>query len=147
MKNLFFLLIFLFIGCDQETQKEQKMKLNWDVDSVRVYAFYDLGEMRKFTEKELENQKSTLITDPRLSELFHHALYNENYALWKGGHLGVVNFKDGFKMKIAISHYGGFFYIIGQKGYYYFEDPKNRQLWEDLFFGEGSRKSPKKDNP
>ena len=142
MKHLLILLVFLFAGCGQDMHKE-KMKLNWDIDSVRVYAFYDLGEMRKLAETELANKKSALVTDPRLSELFSHALYNEKSALWKGGHLGIVSFKDGFKLKIAISHYGGFFYILGQKGYYYFEN-QDRELWEDLFFGEESGYGPTK---
>ena len=143
MKSLSILLVFLFVGCGQEMHKEQQMKLNWDVDSVIFYGFYERGEMKRVTEKDLQSQKGIIIKDERLTALFRSAKYDERWSVWKGGHLGVVYFKDGFKMKIAISHYGGYFHIMGQTGFYFFEN-QDRELWEYLFFGEGLQESIRK---
>lgn len=146
MNNLLILLVLLFIGCGQEMSKEQTIKLHWDVDSVTFYGFYDRGDMKRVTEKGLQSQKGAIIRDERLTALFQNAKYDWRWSVWKGGHLGIVNFKDGFKMKIAISQYGGYFHIIGQSGFYFFKN-QDRELWEYLFFGEGLKESIRKSNP
>lgn len=46
------------------------------------------------------------------------AKYEKSIVLWKGSNLAVVQMKDGKKIKLAISYYGGFFKVVGDDGYY-----------------------------
>lgn len=147
MKSLYFILIFLLIGCGQDVHKEQKMKLNWDVESVRVYGSYDLGEMKRVADKDLQSQKNVIVKDERLTALFRSAIFDKRWSIWKGGDLGLVNLKDGRIVRIAISNYGGYFHIAGQTGFYFFDNSKDRELWEYLFFGQWAEKWLKESNP
>jgi len=53
---------------------------------------------------------------------------------WKGGSLVVVTFHDGTTKQLAISYYGNFFVVIGQKGYYSFGEKGNLE-WAKEYNG------------
>lgn len=144
MKNLLILVMFfLLAGCGQDMNNPQKIKLNWDVSSVESYGFFELGKMDKVSEDDLKKKKKIIIRDERLTALFGSAHYDKRSALWKGGKLALVRLKDGRTLRIAISNYGGYFYLIGQSGYYFFKN-QDRELWEYLFSGEGLKESIRK---
>lgn len=54
-----------------------------------------------------------------------------SFYIWKGDKKGILTFKNGKKIEMKISYYGGFFYLPDLKTYY--EIPKqHREKWEEL---------------
>ena len=63
-------------------------------------------------------------TNTILKQVTHHS----GQRLWKGRLLGEVHLVNGRSERIAISYYGGFFKIVGRKGYYQTHGESRRQL-------------------
>ena len=52
--------------------------------------------------------------------------------MWKGGDLAFAKFKNGTELRLAISFYGSFFKVSGEKGWYTFDDHEEAaKLWRD----------------
>jgi hypothetical protein len=137
-KSCLFIMLLL-IGCGSQISTEKKMKLNWDIDYVQLNGEMSLPEMVAIPINSAQLKSAVLVKDKKLSPLFENAVYEKRESLWKGGSLAIVKLKNGQEIKIAISNYGGYFKILGQGGYYYFKQKEDRELWESLFFGDGSR--------
>ena len=54
--------------------------------------------------------------------------YHRGEPLWKGRLLGEATLVDGGIEKIAISYYGGFFKILGHRGYYQTHGESRRHI-------------------
>lgn len=52
--------------------------------------------------------------------------------MWKESRLAVVKFIDGSEKLLALSYYYGFFKILGENGFFYFEG-EARYKWEEAF--------------
>lgn len=52
--------------------------------------------------------------------------------LWKGEKYAVAGFKNGNKLKLKISWYGGFFSIIGTKDSYTLKQTADIESWQSL---------------
>ena len=54
-----------------------------------------------------------------VQEIFRDVKYHKgSLLLWKGSSLGIATTQDARERRIAMSHYGGFFKILNEKGYY-----------------------------
>lgn len=49
--------------------------------------------------------------------------YQSGEPIWKGSNLGVAQLQDGRECRIALSHYGAFFKVLWEPGYYRCEGP------------------------
>lgn len=136
-----FLCLSLFTsGCGNNMPKGKPANLHWDVKSVTFYDVYEFNGVDKMSDKELDSLRLVKIEDPQLTHLFSKLSFSDKWALWKGAQLATVDLANGQKIKIKVSNYGNFFSILGQKGFYFFEDHEDKKLWDYFFFGEGLKK-------
>lgn len=61
---------------------------------------------------------SAEINEKDTRTILREVKYRSRSQLWKGSRLGVVKLDDGTTERIAISLYGGFFKVLGEKGHY-----------------------------
>ncbi len=71
------------------------------------------------------DQKSTRI-------ICREVTYHKGPLFWRGSFLGVVELDNGDTKRIAISRYGGFFQVLGEKGHYQTEGKSRAELDENM---------------
>jgi len=121
----------MLIGCNETFIKIEEIS-----SAIESITIYDLDGFRELEYSQNELEKATkasldIILFRELAPLTH---YSSSSPLWKGSSLAIVKLNNGKEIKIAISYYGGFFSILGQKGYYYFEDSA-KDKWNNIFMG------------
>jgi hypothetical protein len=71
------------------------------------------------------------MSDTLVDEIFGHPMtLNFNSPVGKGYRLGIGTLEDGTEIKMKVSIYGGFFYVVGQKGYYQLDEVRARKFDE-----------------
>jgi hypothetical protein len=88
---------------------------------VAKYEYMTLYDIDAFAVKDansVPDAPSMKIDDRTTRAIVSEIVYSRGARLWKGNTLGLVQLSDGTRRIIAISHYGGFFKVIGQDGYY-----------------------------
>jgi hypothetical protein len=119
----------LLVGC-----KKQSPDLISIADQVKSITVYDLEGLTgpKYTKQDLEKAFQVQLNPQLFQELASEAKFKDGWVMWKGSRLAVVRMNDGTEMQLALSYYGGFFKILGEEGFFYFEgDAKNK--WEAAF--------------
>jgi hypothetical protein len=98
--------------------------------------FIDGFEGSKLTDDELININSYKYNNDEIKELTKILSQNNlekinDFVLWKGSKLVIIQMSDGYKIKIAISNYGNFIKFIN---YYYgtYELLDYHEEWEKL---------------
>jgi len=88
-----------------------------DTNLFKTVEIYHLDAF-KYQEQELAYSKKVNLDENTTKSIFGGSTYRNREILWKGNFLGIVTLKNGEKLKIAISFYGGLFKILGKQGSY-----------------------------
>lgn len=101
---------------------------------VKTITVYDLEGLTgpKYSQRDLNNAFQAPLAPALFRELAAYAKFKDASALWKGSSLAIVEMKDGSQKQLAFSYYGSFFKIIGQDGFFYFED-EARKKWNEAY--------------
>jgi len=101
------------------------------IQSITVYDLEGLSDP-KYSKQDLEGAFQASLAPELFHELAPEAKFKDGWVLWKGGRLAVAKLKDGTERQLALSYYGGFFKILGEDGFFYFEG-EAREKWEKAF--------------
>lgn len=86
---------------------------------------------KRYAESEIAAMDAYECDPNEVAALFATATHKDHNPVWKGSRLGVATLGDGRHVRIAISYYGGFFAVLGERGIYDFEPPM-RGRWDAL---------------
>ena len=128
---IFILLIWftLFTGC--KTQPPDLVSIADQVKSITVYDLEGLSGP-KYSKQDLENSFQASINPMLFQELAPEAKFKDEWVMWKGSRLAIAKLKNGTENQLALSYYGGFFKILSEDGYFYFEG-EARKKWDEAF--------------
>jgi hypothetical protein len=126
---IFVVCLGLLIGC--EKHQSDLITIASQIKSITVYDLEGLSGP-KYTKQDLDNSFQASFNPKLFRELAPEARFKDKWVLWKGSRLAVVELNDGTKIQLALSYYGGFFKILGEYGYFYFED-EAREKWVKAF--------------
>lgn len=117
------------VGC-----KKQPPNLSAVANQITSITVYDLEGLSgpKYSKQDLDNAFQASLSLELFQELAPEAKFKNEWVLWKGSRLAVVKLKDGTERQLALSYYGGFFKILGEAGFFYFEG-ETREKWEKAF--------------
>ncbi len=123
----------LFIGCSSAEEKE----LSSMVDQINSITFYQLKGLSgsEYSRGELERAYSRSLDPKPFQKLVHKATHKDEFVIWKGSRLVIVEFKNGTEKRLAVSSYGGFFRVLGEEGDFVF-DGKAREQWEEYIWSK-----------
>lgn len=117
----------LLYGC-----KKQPVDLPTFASQASSIEMYNLDAITdtKHTRQDLENASHTPVDLQVFRDLAPQAKFKDENVFFKGSRLAIVTMEDGTEKHLALSYYGGFFAILGEPGYYYFEG-EARKTWEE----------------
>jgi len=124
----------LLIGCCAVQVSCQKKPQNQTApDRFRTLVVYDVEGINggDIPADELAQTPRANVAPESVKKIFEHVTWKSGSPLWKTGCLGMVSLDDGAECRIAISHYGGIFVVLGEPGYYVAEG-KSLVLWDDV---------------
>jgi hypothetical protein len=114
-------LFIVFISIIGSQCKEvRQIDFNQFSDKIDSIIVYD-GLPTDFSAKDLDSADKAIFNVDIFKDLVPHIKYSKNTAIWKGSSIAIIYLSNGNKICIQISYYGGFFKVIGENGYYYFE--------------------------
>lgn len=126
-------LVLLGGGC---SKKEERMNIAIpEIKSLTIYSFKNPFDPKNINSTNLNQSVVKIIQDPELQILFQKALHKKKKPLWKTAIAATIDYVDGNRLFITISSYGSFFVVVGQEGYFYFEDENLVRKWNFLVFG------------
>ena len=115
-------------------EKEIKTDRFKDVVSITIYYFEQNGQ-NVFAPTSYNGSnilKSRTIYDKDIPIILSNVVYRRKEALWKGDIMADFNKKDGTALRIAISWYGDFFAVVGEKGIYLVKGSTASKTWDKL---------------
>ena len=140
--GLLFLLVALLVACvllvrvyyDAETEPAIGNRF----DNATSFFLYCVeprrgripGEEIKATIQNLDKEEFDLALFKRL---VCNAEYRDDKGWWKGSTLGIVTLADGSEIYLAVSMYGSFFEILGEKGRYVISDGEGGTQWKNEY--------------
>ena len=132
----FLVLLVSIAGCkgkDSTTIGER-----FDFEKVTAVLVYDVDPIRipecwkNLDDVTVEEFDISLFKD--LLSRAHHVRDGINKPMWKGASLAIVRFSDDRELRLALSYYGSFFTVLGEKGHYGFAgDRQAAEQWKKEF--------------
>jgi hypothetical protein len=136
----------LLSGC-KELPKNQPPDLNSLAGQIMSLTVYDLEGLpglsdskyskrgldnASYSKRELDNAFQASFDPEIFRELAAEAKFKDESAFWKGSSLAVATLQDGTERQLALSYYGGFFKILGEDGFFYFEG-EALEAWDEVY--------------
>lgn len=121
--------LLFFAGC--KSKPPDLAAISNKIESITVYDIEGLSG-DKYTVQELQEAFQASIKPEEFRALVPAAQYEDDWVLWKGSRLAVAQLDNGKKQLLALSYYGGFFKLLGDDGYFYF-DEEARKKWGEIF--------------
>lgn len=89
------------------------------------------GRGVEYSDEEIASMRKYVCDPNEIQVLLPQAMHRDGAPFWKGSRLGILKTPDGQVKRIAISFYGGFYTVSGERGYYVFSGAA-REAWERL---------------
>ena len=117
--------------------KKEPPNLNTVAGQIKTITVYDLEGLEslggsEYSKQDLDNAFQASFAPELFQELALDAKFKDERVMWKGSRLAVAKLKDGTEKQLALSYYGGFFKILGEDGFFYFEGDA-REKWDEAF--------------
>ena len=111
----------------------KKEPINWnEIASFKLYESISYEDFQKMDETELSSHMAKDIDVSLIKPQILKFEKTSDIWLWKGEKYAVAGFKNGNKLKLKISWYGGFFSIIGTKDSYTLKQTADIESWQSL---------------
>ena len=110
-----------------------------EAESITVYDLEGRGRP-DYSAQDLEEASRASFDMALFRALAPHARFERGRPVWKGSRLAIVKMKNGTERQLALSLYGNFFKVLGERGYFYFEgnaaDRFEKAFIDEILFGE-----------
>ncbi len=97
-----------------------------DMVSLAIYDMDGLGEVNA---QEMASLAHVTIQGEDLRTMLSQFQWDNGSPAWKGSFFGVALLQNGRQCTVAISYYGGFFRVHGQRGYFVLQG-ESRRAWD-----------------
>ncbi len=129
-KIIFIISIFVFLltsfGCGKK--QPDLISISKQTRSITIYGLEAITS-EKYSEEDFNKSLRVQLDVKLFQALAPQATFKNKLPVWKGSSLAVLKMNDGTEKRLALSFYGAFFKILGERGYFVFEG-EARIKWE-----------------